>query len=77
MVLGGAVGGNTPKIKLLEALVLGVKKGGGKQGDGGWQMAKIVIDKIKEDKDVEALKEELAKEEFFDDSKDDFDKNQR
>ena len=36
------------------------------------EMAKIVIDKIKEDKDVEALKKELEQENFFDDSKDDF-----
>ena len=36
------------------------------------EMAKIVIDKIKEDKDIEALKQELEKDEFFDDSKDDF-----
>ena len=38
------------------------------------EMAKIVIDKIKEDKDVEELKKELAEadEDFFDDDKDDF-----
>ena len=36
------------------------------------EMAKIVIDKIKEDKNIEALKKELEQEEFFDDSKDDF-----
>ncbi len=36
------------------------------------EMAKIVIDKIKEDKDVEELKRELEQENFFDDSKDDF-----
>lgn len=38
------------------------------------EMAKIVIDKIKEDKDVEELKRELAEadEDFFDDEKDDF-----
>ena len=38
------------------------------------EMAKIVIDKIKEDKDVEELKRELAEadEDFFDDDKDDF-----
>ena len=34
------------------------------------EMAKIVIDKIKEDKDVEALKKELEEENFFDDSND-------
>ena len=32
------------------------------------EMAKIVIDKIKEDKDVEELKKELEQENFFDDS---------
>lgn len=32
------------------------------------EMAKIVIDKIKEDKDIEALKQELEKDEFFEDS---------
>ena len=32
------------------------------------EMAKIVIDKIKEDKDVEELKKELEQEHFFDDS---------
>lgn len=36
------------------------------------EMAKIVIDKIKEDKDVEELKRELEQENFFDDSADDF-----
>ncbi len=36
------------------------------------EMAKIVIDKIKEDKDVEELKKELENEDFFDDSEDDF-----
>ena len=38
------------------------------------EMAKLVIDKIKEDKDVEELKKELAEadEDFFDDDKDDF-----
>ena len=38
------------------------------------EMAKIVIDKIKEDKDVEELKRELAEADadFFDDEKDDF-----
>lgn len=39
------------------------------------EMAKIVIDKIKEDKDIEALKEELEKDEFFDDTKDEFGKD--
>lgn len=38
------------------------------------EMAKIVIDKIKEDKDVEELKRELEQDEFFDDSKDEFSK---
>ena len=33
-------------------------------------MAKIVIDKIKEDKDVEELKRELEQENFFEDSED-------
>ncbi len=32
------------------------------------EMAKIVIDKIKEDKDIEELKKELEQEHFFDDS---------
>lgn len=36
------------------------------------EMAKIVIDKIKEDKDIDELKKELEHQEFFDDSKDDF-----
>jgi hypothetical protein len=36
------------------------------------EMAKIVIDKIKEDKDVEELKKELEQEEFFNDSEDEF-----
>ncbi len=36
------------------------------------EMAKIVIDKIKEDKDVEELKKELEQENLFDDSSDDF-----
>lgn len=36
------------------------------------EMAKIVIDKIKEDKDIEALKRELEQENFFDDNQDDF-----
>ena len=35
------------------------------------EMAKIVIDKIKEDKDIEELKRELEQENFFDDSNDD------
>ena len=35
------------------------------------EMAKLVIDKIKEDKDVEELKRELEQENFFDDSNDD------
>ncbi len=40
------------------------------------EMAKIVIDKIKEDKDIEKLRQELDNDDFFDDSKDDFnDKN--
>ena len=34
------------------------------------EMAKLVIDKIKEDKDVEELKRELEQEEFFNDSND-------
>ena len=33
------------------------------------EMAKIVIEKIKEDKDVEALKRELEQQELFDDDK--------
>ncbi|MBQ4122900.1 hypothetical protein IJD44_04160 [bacterium] len=33
------------------------------------EMAKIVIEKIKEDKDVEALKRELEQQELFDDEK--------
>lgn len=33
------------------------------------EMAKIVIEKIKEDKDVEALKQELEQQELFDDEK--------
>ena len=36
------------------------------------EMAKIVIDKIKEDKDIEELKRELEQENFFDDSQDEF-----
>lgn len=37
------------------------------------EMAKIVIDKIKEDKDIEELKKELENDEdFFDDENDDF-----
>ena len=36
------------------------------------EMAKIVIDKIKEDKDVEELKKELSETDFFDDTNDDF-----
>ena len=37
------------------------------------EMAKIVIDKIKEDKDIEELKKELENDEdFFDDANDDF-----
>ena len=38
------------------------------------EMAKLVIEKIKEDKDVEELKKELAEadEDFFDDDNDDF-----
>lgn len=36
------------------------------------EMAKIVIDKIKEDKDIEELKKELEQEQFFNDSKDEF-----
>ncbi len=36
------------------------------------EMAKIVIDKIKEDKDIEELKKELEQENLFDDSSDDF-----
>ncbi len=39
------------------------------------EMAKIVIDKIKEDKDVEELKHELENDDFFDDTKDDFNDN--
>ncbi len=35
------------------------------------EMAKIVIDKIKEDKDVEELKKELEDENFYDDSDND------
>ena len=36
------------------------------------EMAKIVIEKIKEDKDVEELKKELEETDFFDDLEDDF-----
>ena len=35
------------------------------------EMAKLVIDKIKEDKDIEELKKELEQEDFFDENADD------